>query len=98
VLRGSMGFGATSKLHTDRVEILSLDLPVIIECVDTEERIAAILPEVDEMIGGGLITLERARVIMYRADLQPDERIASWEIDRIGRWQLEPPTEPPSTG
>jgi len=49
-------------------------LPIIIECVDTEERIAAILPELDEMIGGGLITLERARVIMYRPDLPVEER------------------------
>jgi hypothetical protein len=84
VLRATMGFGASSKVHTDRFEILSLDLPVIIECVDTEERIAEILPELDEMIGGGLITLERARVIMYRADLPPDQRTASWEIDRAG--------------
>ena len=46
--------------------MLSLDLPIVVECVETEERIEAILPELDEMIGGGLITLERARVIMYR--------------------------------
>jgi len=77
VVRGVMGFGASTKLHTDRVELLSLDLPLVIECIDTEERIAAILPELDEMIGGGLITLERARVIMYRADLPPDERTES---------------------
>jgi PII-like signaling protein len=75
-----MGFGASSRLHTDRIEVLSLDLPIIIECVDTEEKIAAILPELDEMIGGGLITLERARVIMYRADLPPEDRTASWPI------------------
>jgi PII-like signaling protein len=68
--RGIMGFGATSKLRTDRIEILSLDLPVIIECVETEERIRAILPELDDMIGGGLITLERAKVILYRHDLR----------------------------
>jgi PII-like signaling protein len=64
VVRAIMGFGATAKLHTDRVEVLSLDLPIVIECVETEERIQAILPELDAMIGGGLITLERARVIM----------------------------------
>ncbi len=92
VLRAIMGFGASSKLHTGRLDVLSLDLPVIIECVDTEERIAAILPELDEMIGGGLITLERARVIMYRPDLPRDERTASWEIDRRGQ------AEPPRTG
>src|ERR671925_9533 len=68
VLRAIMGFGATAKLHTDRVEVLSLDLPIVIECVDTEEKIRAILPELDAMIGGGLITLERAHVIMYRPE------------------------------
>jgi uncharacterized protein len=66
VLRAIMGFGASSTLHTDRIEVLSLDLPVIVECVETAERIDAILPEIDEMIGGGLITLERAKVIIYR--------------------------------
>ena len=60
VLRAVMGFGATARLHTDRVEVLSLDLPIIVECVESEERIQAILPELDRMIGGGLITLERA--------------------------------------
>jgi len=66
VFRAMMGFGASSRVHSDRIEILSTDLPVIIECVETPERIQAILPELDEMIGGGLITLERAQVIMYR--------------------------------
>ena len=68
VLRGIMGFGANSRIHTDRFLELSVDLPLVIECVETEEKIEAILPELDEMIGGGLITLERARVIMYRAE------------------------------
>ena len=66
VYRGIMGFGASSTVHTDRIEVLSLDLPVIVECIETTERIDAILPALDEMIGGGLITLERANVIMYR--------------------------------
>lgn len=66
VLRGIAGFGATARLHTEKVLRLSLDLPIIVECVDTEEKIAAVLPELDEMIGGGLITLERAKVIVYR--------------------------------
>ena len=66
VLRGIAGFGANARLHTEKVLRLSLDLPLIVECVDTEEKIQAILPELDEMIGGGLITLERAKVIMYR--------------------------------
>ena len=66
VYRGIMGFGASSTVHTDRIEVLSLDLPIIVECIETAERIDAILPELDGMIGGGLITLERANVIMYR--------------------------------
>ncbi len=63
---GIAGFGATARLHTEKVLRLSLDLPLIIECVDTEAKIQSILPELDEMIGGGLITLERAHVIVYR--------------------------------
>jgi len=80
VLRAIMGFGATARLHTDRIEVLSLDLPIVLECVETEENIEAILPELDEMIGGGLITLERARVIMYRAELPPEKRTGGWSI------------------
>jgi hypothetical protein len=91
VIRAIMGFGASSRLHTDRIEILSLDLPIVIECVDTEEQIQAILPELDDMLGGGLITLERARVIMYRADIPPDARTASWPIDYHDRSPSEPP-------
>src|ERR671933_1407392 len=59
VFRAIMGFGASARLRTDRLEFLSLDLPIVIECVETEERIQAILPELDAMIGGGLITLEK---------------------------------------
>jgi PII-like signaling protein len=66
VVRAIMGFGATSTLHTDRIEVLSLDLPIVVECVETAEKIDAILPELDEMIGGGLITLEQVNVIVYR--------------------------------
>jgi hypothetical protein len=66
VFRGIMGFGPTARLHTDKVLRLSVDLPLVIECVDTEEKINAILPELDEMLDGGLITLERANVIAYR--------------------------------
>lgn len=68
VTRGVMGFGASSVVHTDRIEVLSLDLPMVVECVDTEERIQEILPELDAMIGGGLITLEKVRVIIYRPE------------------------------
>jgi PII-like signaling protein len=79
--RAIMGFGANAKLHTERVEVLSLDLPIVIECIETEERIQAILPALDAMIGGGLITLERARVIMYRPELPPDRRTPGHGID-----------------
>jgi PII-like signaling protein len=91
VLRAIMGFGSNSKIRSDRVEALSLDLPVIVECIDTEEKIEAILPTLDEMIGGGLITLERARVIMYRPDMPVEERSGSWPIDVTGSWKSEEP-------
>lgn len=75
VLRGIAGFGASAKVHTDRILRLSLDLPIVVEVVETEDKIQEVLPELDEMIGGGLITLERARVILYRpADGGDDER------------------------
>jgi len=80
VFRAVMGFGASARLRTDRVEVLSLDLPIVVECVETEERILAILPELDRMIGGGLVTLERARVVMYRPDLPPEERTGGWSV------------------
>ena len=66
VFRGIMGFGPTARLHTDKILRLSVDLPLVVECVDTEEKIEAILPELDEMLDGGLITLEKVKVIMYR--------------------------------
>jgi uncharacterized protein len=84
VHRGIMGFGAHARLHSDRVELLSLDLPIVIECVETEERINGILPELDTMIEGGLVTLERAHVIMYRPHLPTAERTGSWPIDVPG--------------
>ncbi len=68
VFRGVLGFGATARVHTEKTLRLSMDLPLVIECVDSEEKIRSILPELDRMIGGGLITLERAHVIMYRAE------------------------------
>ena len=82
VFRAMTGFGASARVRTDRIEVLSLDLPVVIEVVETEEKVQAILPELDDMIGGGLITLERARVIMYRPGVPPDERTEGWGIDR----------------
>ena len=72
VYRGIMGFGASSTVHSDRIEVLSLDLPVVVECIETAEKIDAILPELDGMIGGGLITLERANVIVYRPHTNAD--------------------------
>jgi len=75
VLRGIAGFGAHAKLHTDRILRLSLDLPIIIEVVAAEDRIHEVLPDLDRMIDGGLVTLERARVILYRPhDMPEDER------------------------
>ena len=66
VLRGLMGFGAHSRLHTTKILRLSEDLPIVVEIVDKPERIEALLPKLDEMIGEGLVTVERARVIFYR--------------------------------
>jgi len=73
VLRGPMGFGKSSRLHTSKILRLSFDLPIIVEIVDTEENVNRFLPAIDEMIKGGLITLEKARVIDYRADETPKE-------------------------
>ena len=85
VFRAMTGFGASARVRTDRIEVLSLDLPIVVEVVETEARIQAILPELDEMISGGLITLERARVIMYRPNLSPEERAERWHIERTGQ-------------
>ena len=71
VLRAIMGFGATARVHTDKILQLSTDLPLVVECVDTEEQIERVLPELDAMIGGGLITLEKVRVIVYRPAQHP---------------------------
>lgn len=65
VIRGLEGFGANSRIHTAKILRLSEDLPVLIEIVDKEERIQGILPILDEMIGEGLITLERVEIIKY---------------------------------
>lgn len=66
VLRGPMGFGATSRIHTAKILQLSTDLPLIIEIVDAEENINRFLPALEEMMGGGLVTLEKIKVIHYR--------------------------------
>jgi hypothetical protein len=67
VLRGLAGFGAHSRLHTAKVLRLSADLPIVIEIVDTEERIEAFLPVIDDAIGEGLATVERVEVRFYRS-------------------------------
>ena len=66
VLRGPMGFGKSSHLHTAKILRLSMDLPIVIEIVDTAQKIDAFLPVLDEMMGGGLVTIERAKVIRYQ--------------------------------
>jgi uncharacterized protein len=66
VVRAIAGFGASAKVHTDKLLRLSLDLPIIVEVVETEAKIQEALPALDDMIGGGLLTLERVRVVIYR--------------------------------
>ncbi len=80
VVRAIAGFGSSSKVHTEKVLRLSMDLPIIVEVVETEESIESILPDLDEMIGGGLITLERAQVILYRP---ANVRTSQAEMHRI---------------
>jgi PII-like signaling protein len=72
VLRGPMGFGKSSRLHTAKILRLSMDLPLVIEIVDSEEKINSFLPELDKMIRGGLVTLEKVKVIEYRGEAKPD--------------------------
>jgi PII-like signaling protein len=68
VLRGPMGFGKSSRLHTAKILRLSMDLPIVIEIIDSEEKLTAFLPILDEMMKGGLVTLEKVKVIDYRAN------------------------------
>lgn len=67
VLRGIAGFGSASRVHTEKILRLSQDLPIVIEVVEDTGRIEGVLPRLDQMIGGGLITLEKVRVILYRS-------------------------------
>jgi len=67
VLRGPMGFGKSSRLHTAKILRLSMDLPLVIEIVDVEDKIHSFLPVLNEMMKGGLVTLEKVRVIRYEA-------------------------------
>jgi hypothetical protein len=68
VLRGPMGFGHSSRLHTSKILRLSEDLPLVIEIVDTEEKINEFLPVLDPMMGSGLVTLEKVKVLRYGDD------------------------------
>jgi PII-like signaling protein len=68
VLRGLMSFGKSSRLHTSKILRLSMDLPLVIEIVDSEEKIRAFLPTLDNMLGGGLVTLEKVQVVHYRGE------------------------------
>ncbi len=71
VLRGPMGFGKTSRLHTAKILRLSNDLPLVVEIMDNEDKINLFPPVLDKMMSGGLVTLEKARVIDYRGEGNP---------------------------
>lgn len=66
VLRGVMGFGASARIHTAKILDLSFDQPIVVELVDAEEKVNAFLPALDEMMGGGMVTIEKVKVIRYR--------------------------------
>jgi len=66
VVKGFMGFGAHSRIHTAKLLELSQDLPIVIEIVDAPDKIEAFMPDLEQMVGDGLITLERAEVLLYR--------------------------------
>lgn len=67
VLRGVGGYGSSSRYHTEKILRLSQDLPIVVEVVECSEKVEKILPRLDEMIAGGLVTLEKVRVILYRS-------------------------------
>lgn len=71
VLRGAMGFGASSRVHSAKVLSISAGLPVVVEIVDGKDKIDAFLPHIDEMVGDGMVTIEPVQVIKYRVG--PDE-------------------------
>ena len=72
VLRGPMGFGADSRIHTTKILRLSEDLPMVIDIVDRPDKIAALIPHLEQMVKGGLVTLEDVRVLIY----SPSEKSA----------------------
>lgn len=73
VTRAVAGFGASARLHSDKVLRLSSDLPMVVEAVDTEEKLQELVAVLDELMGGGLITLERARVVLHRPGAEPPD-------------------------
>jgi len=68
VLRGPIGFGKSSRLHTAKILRLSMDLPLVIEIVDSDEKIQSFLPVLNKMIAGGLLTMEKVKVLEYRGN------------------------------
>lgn len=86
--RALEGFGATAHLHHHTAWAITTDSPIIVECIDADEKIRSILPELETMIGGGVMTLERVRVILYRKDIPPEERDAASCMDVTGSWQV----------
>jgi PII-like signaling protein len=71
VLRGSEGFGAKQHRHTTRILSLSLDLPIVVEAIDREDKVRAILPELDAMVGDGLIVVQPVEVVAHRSEGTP---------------------------
>jgi PII-like signaling protein len=78
VLRGPIGYGHSSRLHTAKILRLSYDLPIVIEIVDTEEKIRGFLPELDRMMGSGLVTLEKVQVLQYGPEGLAERGGFSW--------------------
>jgi PII-like signaling protein len=85
VLRGPMGFGAASRIHTAKILRLSMDLPIVIEIVDTGEKAKAFLPHLDAMMGGGLVTLENIKVIHYRDGSRKKNDLPNERGECLGR-------------
>jgi PII-like signaling protein len=80
VLRGPMGFGHSSRLHTAKILRLSEDLPVVVEIIDSEQNITAFLPLLEEMVKGGLISIEEVRILRYG----PDRKLSSSTVAAEG--------------
>ena len=71
VLRGPMGFGASSRLHTNKILRLSNDLPLVIEIVESKEKLELILPHIDSMVADGMVTMEKVTILKYHAEGHP---------------------------